>query len=137
MAVSHKDIRLALRGIMLNITGIPSNRAYENVAFTPPEPKSGNAWMRETYLPSDQRRVGTNLIRADGIVQYDLFYPQGTATNKADDDADAIIAEMKPGASTGVENLVIERARRLQGRQENAWYHVPVEIHWRFHGAND
>jgi hypothetical protein len=138
MAVDHKATKLALRNLMLQVSGIPSERAYENEGFAPPNPTAGNTWLRETYLPGEENRIGTNLIEALGLVQYDLFYPEGTGAYAADELADAIKSALRPGRATTLAGLTIRRTQRLRGRtEESGWYMVPVEVYWRLHASND
>lgn len=129
--IDHRTVRSKLREQLLTVAGLPSARSWENRNFKPP---TGEKWVRETYLPGDERQSANDMVEAVGVVQYDLYCPAGAGTEEIEDLADAIKEAFKPSSVVG--SLVrIDRSERLPGRQEPKWYSVPVRVSWRVHGA--
>lgn len=127
--ISYRAIRSALRAHLLLLPELPQ-AAWENREF---KPRPNTSWLRETLLPADERQTASNTLQALGITQYDLFYPAESGTETAEDMADAIKHHFRPPQSVG--GVVIERADRLPGRVDGAWYMVPIRIHWRAHSV--
>lgn len=134
--IAHLAIRQALRARLLTVGGLPTIRAWENQAFTPPEPPA--AWIRETLMPATNRLFATNLRQATGIAQYDLFYPVGTRVEAIEPIVDAIQLAFNQDISLGSSPtiVVVEHAERGRGDTEEVYYRVPVFVSWRAFGAN-
>ena len=132
--IDHKALRLALRAILLTVSGLPSARAWEARTFEPPNPPA--PWLRETLIPGSERLIATNNIMELGIYQLDLYHPEtdeGTETVEAL--ADAVKTAFRP--TTNISTFgVVERAERLGGRRDHPWYIIPVRISYRAHGVN-
>lgn len=127
--ISYRAIRSVLRAHLLSLPNLP-DAAWENRSFTP---TLGTPWMRETLLPADERQTASDTLQALGLTQFDVVYPADSGTETAEDMADTIKHHFRPPQVVG--GVVIERADRLPGRIDGAWYMVPIRIHWRAHSV--
>jgi len=105
---------------------------YENRHFTPPNPP--DVYVKETMQPAPERMPSFGLIESRGLTRYDVFTPEGSGTEKAEDIAMNIATVFQPSTgktSQGV-TLAFDRAERKQGRKvDSAWWMIPVVITWR------
>ena len=128
------DIRAALEAEIASISGIPSaaNRSWENVEF---DPTTGTAWVRMTLLPGQQRPAVAGPSPQQlyqGIMQVDIYQPEGDGPNSADVLADAVRDHFTVNDSF-TKNSTTVRIRwseRDAGRNEPPWYRVTVNVSW-------
>ncbi len=124
----HNDIRGALRTQLLTVSGLPTDREWENQTFTPP---ASDPWVRETYKPTTERKRASDLVEIAGQMVWDLFYPLNDGVQNIDDMADAIKTAFVPGTSLSG-TVFIDRAERgAADEEETSYYTIPVTIHWR------
>ncbi len=119
-----------ITGVLTALTGIPVAR--ENANFEKP---TNSKWAALYFLPNRPSvetlsDVGEDM--ADGIVQVDLHYPQGTGDKAADDDAETFRAAFKAGQkfTKSGQGAVIQSCGRSPGRLEDNWFVVSVTITW-------
>lgn len=132
--IDYRAVRQGLRAILLAVPGLPTARAWENRAFTPPNPPE--RWVRETLLFSSERLMATNTLEASGVMQYSLFEPAGVGTESVEDFGRTVRAAFKPTTTVPAVGLIVDRAECITGMQEPQWYHVPIRITWRAYAAN-
>ena len=125
------DIRAAFRQRVADVPGLPTDRKWENVSFTPTQ---GTPWIKETFQLTSERQTGSATIETKGVLRFDLYYPADEGVSEADAMADAIKARFAPGTSVNGLAVVI-RAERGTGREETDWYVVPVNLTWRAHSV--
>ena len=104
------DIRAALESEIASISGVPDDRAWENVRF---EPTTGSNWLRMSLFPTMTRAAvaGSNpQLRYQGI----------------------FTAKFSPGDifTSGSTNVRISYSERQSGRSDGGWYFVPVTVGW-------
>lgn len=106
--------------------------ARENVDFAKP---SNAKWAAIYFLPNRPTvetlsDVGEDM--ADGILQVDFHYPEGTGDKAADDDTETFRAAFKAGQkfTKSGQGVVIQSCGRSQGRLEDNWFIVSVTIGW-------
>lgn len=130
MAVDYQTIRSELRKQLLTVSSLPNKIAWENRDFEPPNPPV--AYVRETLLPSNDRQAASALLEAEGLVQFDVFFPAGKGTATPEDIARDIAEAFKPGTSLGSGPYVqIDRAEPRPGGKDGPWYIKPVRVTWR------
>lgn len=126
-------IRLALRNALLDRVSaptLPADLRWENVEAGPPP--DGVPWLRETFMPSEERALFNLEDQAVGLVQYSVFVPRGEGSKRADDIANAIKAAFNPRKTPAPGGFVsVYRAEVGRGLPEDAWYQVPVSLYWR------
>lgn len=89
----RQSIRVALETRLAGVSGLPAERAWENVAFSPPEPNT--PWVQATlsFGISVPITTGPNpTYQHEGLFLVDLHYPLGNGPALADAAADAVIA---------------------------------------------
>lgn len=134
--IDHTAVIDTLRTQLKAVTGLPpeARRSWENVKFKPPTPDKNNpdstTWIRETYLPGTEEWVANRVVEMNGVMEYSIFVPAGVSTEGADDLGLNIRNAFKPSTQLGGV-LTVVRTDRLQGREEYAWYRVPVRISFR------
>lgn len=128
--IDHVAVRQAIRTRLLTVVGLPSDIAWENRAFDPPN--DGSAWLREFYYPDPERQVANDVIEGTGFMTYDVVYPANAGTEAAEGLADDIKAVFEPPGSLAA-NLSIISSVRDPGFTQLPWYYVPVRIAWRAH----
>ena len=126
--IDHKALRQGILTILLTVSGLPSERSWENREFTPPTTE----WIRETLLPSDESVSASDTITAVGTMQYDVFWTFGDGTEDAEDLADAIKEAFEPNTTIST-HAYVYRAERLAGRVDDNWYIIPVRLTYRAH----
>jgi len=104
------DIRAALEQAVTNVSGFPSDRAWENVRF---EPTTGTPWARM-------------------VLNVALFYPEATGPAAADAMADAVrdAFTVSTVANEGSVSVRFDYSERGQGVPDSPWYQVPVRVRW-------
>jgi hypothetical protein len=139
MAISTDLIRRKLRSQLLTATGLPlaARRAWENRSFDP-NTATHLPWLRETLLPGQEDTVSTGLLRAVGLVQYDLFAPKNTGTEAYEAIRDNIKAVFLPGTHIDLGNghfLSVQSGRPLPQVGEDPWVGFPLQIAWEAYGT--
>lgn len=129
-----QNIRAALEQQIANVSGIPStsNRAWENVRFTP---TTNSAWVRMALVPTTSRPAvrGPNpQIRHDGVFLVTAHLPEGSGPAAADALADAIRAAftVDTGLTSGGVTVRFNYAERGVAVLDAPWYIVTVSISW-------
>lgn len=107
----------------------------ENENFTPP---TGKPWARITNLTAqpDQATLGDGGQDLHvGILQVDLFYPQGKGRAAALAMADRIRAHFKGGDGWRYDGQAVRvtSCGRGTGINEGGWYRISVSINWKAH----
>jgi len=107
--------------------------AVENAPFT--KPAGGAKWAALSFLPitPQPETVGVGgLDRADGILQVDLHYPQGTGDAEKRADLDKLQTAFHTGASllTSGRPVTIRYSSAATPRFEGAWSVHSVSIVW-------
>lgn len=112
-----------------------ANSAYDNAAF---EPSAGTPWARITVIPTQPEVTSlgdTGYDEAVGVLQVDLFYPLNQGNGQALTKAEAIRSYFKAGKrfSYGGQDVVSRSAGYRNGREQNGWFRVMVEIQYIAH----
>ena len=132
--MSNATIQNLLDTHLLTVTGLPTLQR-ENTRVTP---QTGVPWSRATFLPAETLRetlgvTGRNRLR--GLYQIDLFYPADTGALAANEMADEVINDFRPGIQLihQQSNLIvhIEMAWREAGSRYEQFYNAPVIVRWR------
>lgn len=131
--ISHKNVRLALRNILLGVAGLPAQQAWENRDFTTPEDSD---WIRDTYLAGDDILRANNRLVSNGIYAVDIFTPRGNGTEEIEDLADDIKSAFKAGTQVADPDIQIIRSNRGTGEPDGNWYKMPVRIAFRTFANN-
>lgn len=134
MASVYDDIRAALEVRLSNITGIPAI-AYENVSFSP---TTGTSFVQPKLIPTSRVPAVRGLNpqkRYEGVFRVFCYTPEGNGPSAADDLADKIIEAFDattdiPFTNASSETIIVsvDYASRDEGRIDNPWYYVPVNI---------
>jgi len=100
--VKQQAVRLALRTFLETMAGLPTSRAWENVAFTP---TTGTTWIAESYLPGPARKItlgalGEMETLPQYVVQVNVASNAGVGT--ADGLVDDILTHFAPETSITV-----------------------------------
>jgi hypothetical protein len=132
LATHFDQVRAALAAHLAAMVGLPAVVATENAEVSPTE---GVAYLRTTLLPAEVPRAGAGsggITDTLGLWQVDVFAPPNHGPGYADRMAGAIVKEFATGTrlTAGAVAVVIYRAWRESGRQEEHWYHVPVLVRW-------
>lgn len=134
MAIDRFQIRAALRARLQGAAGYPGDDKvhWENKQFPIKGQDYPPLWLRESFMPSDERASFSGRHTFEGIWQISIFVAQGSGTKQADDLAQAIVNRFRPGTpQIGSPAVSIDRAESLSGPPEDEWWHVPVRIWWR------
>lgn len=107
--------------------------AWENIKF---DPTVGTGYLRATLLPAetDLMTIGEGPWQThQGIFQVDVFYPIGQGPGPAMSKAGEIQKVFCPGARFTYNTLTVtvEKSWPSAGRQDDGWYHIPVNIRYR------
>ena len=106
--------------------------ARENADFTKPTNAKWAALYFMPNRPSVETLSDIGEDMADGIMQVDFHYPQGTGDVAADTDAETFRAAFKAGHkfTKSGQGVVIQSCGRSQARLEDNWFIVSVTIGW-------
>jgi len=126
--IDYPSIRLGMRAILLAVPSLPTDIAFENREFDPPDAKT--PYIRETLLPGEERHVASNSIMAVGIMQYDILWPAGDGTEDPEALADAIRDAFRP-VTTIDAHTTVYRVDRLGGVPDEKWYRIPIRLTYR------
>jgi hypothetical protein len=130
MAVTENDVRAALRQVLIAISGLPTEQAWENLPYTP---KANTPYVRETLIITSEAPASLGpptLIEMAGEVQFDLMYPLGSKTFDAGTAADKIKKAFFPGLY--INQLVyVDESRSETGVNSDQFYMKPVRVKWR------
>jgi hypothetical protein len=134
MASVYDDIRAALEVRLSNITSIPAI-AYENVSFSP---TTGTSFVQPKLIPTSRVPAVRGLNpqqRYEGVFRVFCYTPEGNGPSVADDLADKIIEAFDATTDISFTNassetiiVSVDYASRDEGRIDNPWYYVPVNI---------
>lgn len=110
--------------------------ATDNEGFKPPA--ASKPWARLTNLPTQpsQATLGDGgLDLHTGILQVDLYFPQGKGRAATLQLADQIAAHFKAGESCEFEGQFVRfiSCGRSEGRVEDGWYRTVISINWKAH----
>lgn len=129
-------VQQAFREKVITVNYMPDEqfRAWENKVF---QPVKGERWIRETFMPGDERLKANNEIEGTGICQYDYFVPIGASIKDAKKFADSVKEAFKP--TSVLDGIVrIDRSYIIGGSkgtsgyqsesQESEWYKISILI---------
>lgn len=109
-AFAHGECHLSLRGVLLTVQGLPTDRAWENVEY---KPKPGTPYLEEEYVPAAQSLHTTTkgIVEVTGlyIVKWHGLDGQGDAAIHAG--VDAILTVFAAGASFAMPSGLTLRIR--------------------------
>lgn len=131
--MSEIKINAALVSAYLASDVMPQARtAFEGVGFSP---ITGQSWARITDLPSSNDPAGLGQYAPDermGILQVDLFHPNGSGTAPILGDAQRVLQYFHKGRRLeyGGQGVLIRKSQRSQIRQEELWQVVSVDVHY-------
>jgi len=127
-----QDIRGALTVQANTAAGLPGDKAYEGVPYTP---VVGTAYVAYALVPTAERprtlgQYGDTIRQ--GLFQASLFFPSGSGTGLAESAADAVRAKFPPGqVVTQNETVVrVRYAERAPAQAHPDWVMVPVTVAW-------
>lgn len=142
----HANVLSALRQHAMGTVGFPgiSSVAWENRGFRPPggERIASDAalpddlWIGERYAPGPLEEVGFGdriLLRSIGVYFLDVFARRGEGTRAAWAMAGELLARFHPKSDIAYDGqvVVLRRVYASRGREDAAYYQVPVTIEWR------
>lgn len=125
-------VRRALRERLLSVSGVdPEQVAWQNRSFVP---TSDVTYIRETFLPGEERQAASDQLMAVGLVQFDIFAPVNDSTEDVGALAHQVKHAFRPKQNLEAGTLVVNLVR--------AWiqtgvpvsedrYMVPVIVSWR------
>lgn len=142
--IAHGPAHLALRNRLLTVAGLPTARAFENVAFTP---VAGTAYVAEQFVPATNTALtiptAHALVEETGLYVVQWFGLDGAGISAIRAGADAVLAAFAPGTSvTSTANDVI-RVRSDTGPrasqilpQPNGFAVCTITIPWYAYSQN-
>lgn len=106
------------------------------VAFTPPTPAPGAAWLKADFLPAPTTTIGIDVGSNNqhmGLLQVTVFWPRGEGEYKPARVAASVIAWFKKGSiytQDGFRTLIWRAPYRLPLRNDASgrWVMIPVSI---------
>lgn len=132
--MSLLDVQTALTAAAVAaLSGIPTE--YENGQFTKP---TRDKWAKLSFLPNVPSVVtlgDEGQDEADGILQIDLNYPQGTGDAEARADFEELRAAFPAGTyyTSDGQSVMVMNCGRSQGRLVDQWFRVSTTIYWTAH----
>ncbi len=120
--------------------------SYPNVAFTPPDAKTGAApaalaygrWLRLSSLPAPSFRLGVDIDSSQfyGIFQIDVFYGYGAGEYAPKRLASAIAGHFKAKrgrtiAHDGYPVEIYDEPKIAAGLKTDSWWQVPISVPYR------
>lgn len=144
--IPDKDIQSALNTTLaLAFPMMPI--AWENTEYQDPTnstikaPVIGTAYFRVWLLPAevDVMTLGPGPWQErKGIFQVSVFYPVGIGFGVPKGKAAEVVSIFKAGTAITYNTLriICEKAWPSSGMVEDVWYHIPVNVRYRFESAD-
>ena len=127
--IDHVAVRQALRTRLLTVVGLPTDIAWENRAFEPPDEST---WIREFYYPDPEFQPAFDVIEGTGFWTVDVVVPISSGTETGESLADDIKAAFEPPGALAA-NISIVSSVRDSAFVEHPWFYIPVRIQFRAH----
>jgi hypothetical protein len=148
-AISYREIQLALRTVLLTVSTLPANRAWENQGPYDPAKHPGQSYVLEQFAPGSSQLYTASANGANGIkdvrglylVQWFAQSGDGTPNvggiTELRDGPDAILSAFPPGKGFPMTSGLVLRVRGDQAPfpsqitpLETGFSYVTVTIPW-------
>lgn len=147
MSASRREVREALRALLLNVSGVAqADVHWERESFNP-EPDRDKPYVKENLLVAGNAPASSCLDMAQGIYQLDVVYPTGMSTLPIDTLVTALEDVFYSGkvgtkGSTCVHiddtTFGAERPynpQQREGTSGTAWLAQTLRVSWRVHAV--